>query len=285
MSELDAGPKARFPIREREHTEKHSSKRKLVAPKELRKELVEEFDAESVEALSPEIEELFKSAEVSYSKGVDGKAYQEYMACINSGSYNPSLLFTSYKNIGNILVRSGDLEGAEEYYNKAFTIEPDSDVLLVNLGTLEVQKQNFEKALERYRMAVDINPLNQRGWVGLAIVHREYGDMILSWGNLEKSLDINPSDETALELMVQWGIKDSKFDSLILRLENYLHINSQNTHMRGILARVFIIGGRLFQAKSCIEECIKQSPDDEEFVKILESLNQSSADIMEDKVD
>ena len=274
MSGLETGQKVRFPLKERNNEPKKTTN-KFVAPKEFRQKVVREFDQEAEVEVSQELQEVFNLAEAAYQEGLDGKAYEYYVKCTEHGTYHPNVLFECFKNIGNIKVRAGDLDGAEEFYNKAFTINPDSDVLLINLGTLEIQKQNYEKALERYRMAVNINPLNERAWIGLAVVHREYGDLELSWGNLERALDLLPDDDTSLELLVQWGVKDGRLDQVIEYLEEYMLRNPNNLYIKSVLSKVLIVGGRIAQAKQYIEEVLTVDESNAELQETLKVLNKT----------
>ncbi|MCB9024990.1 MAG: tetratricopeptide repeat protein [Bdellovibrionaceae bacterium] len=275
MSELETGHKIRFPIKERIKSSEETKNSCYVVNKDVRQQKLKEFDNETPEIVESYILELFNKANQAYKQGLDSLAHKLYLQIAASGSYNSEILFVTYKNLGNILVRSADLDGAEEFYNKAYTLNPDSDVLLVNLGTLEMQKPNLEKALERYRMAVDVNSSNPRAWIGLALVHREFGDLELSWGNLEKSLDIDPCDETAIELMVEWGVKESKFEALIKRLEAFLLINSKNSSIAETYARVLIVGGRLEKARFFIQNYIKTEGENPVMEKIMAVLQSS----------
>ena len=73
-------------------------------------------------------------ADAYYKCSNDQKALEKYYEALSiiDGEYTG--LFDVYKNIGNILVRVSDFDGALENYNKAFAINPNSDTLLVNLG-------------------------------------------------------------------------------------------------------------------------------------------------------
>ncbi|MCB0363127.1 MAG: tetratricopeptide repeat protein, partial [Bdellovibrionales bacterium] len=73
-----------------------------------------------------------------------------------------SELFEIYKSLGSISLRQQDYDAAEEYYNRAFTIKPHSDVLLVNYGTLEIQRASWNAAAYRFRSAVSINSENDK---------------------------------------------------------------------------------------------------------------------------
>ncbi len=126
-------------------------------------------------------------------------------------------IFDIFKTLGNIYVRRGDFDSAEDNYFKAYRMNSESDVLLVNLGTLCVQRSDWDQALERFRAALKINVQNDKAWVGLAIGHRMKGDLELSWANLETALEYNPLNEVALTLVTDWGIHAAK-DSRVLEL-------------------------------------------------------------------
>lgn len=90
---------------------------------------------------------LYRYANNLYRLGRDQEAIDKYFEALAILKEENSDLFDVYKNMGNIFVKKGDFEAAEEYYHKAYTLSSNSDVLLVNLGTLEVQRNDFEKAL------------------------------------------------------------------------------------------------------------------------------------------
>lgn len=114
-------------------------------------------------------------------------------------------LFEIFKTLGNIFVRHRDFDSAEDNYFKAHRMRPGSDILLVNLGTLCVQRGGWDEALHYFRSALALNNGNDKAWVGLAIAHRMKGDFELSWGNLEAALGYNALNEVALTLALDWG--------------------------------------------------------------------------------
>ena len=214
----------------------------------------------------------FELAEILYVSGYDQDALKMYFRCLKALDYESPMLFQIYKNIGNIFVRTGDLDSAEENYNKAFALNPDSDQILVNYGTLEIQRGRLDRALERFRQSVERNSMNDKAWVGLAIIHREYGDLELSMGNLERALDINGANEAALHLMIDWGVKDNRVNTAIQRVENYLCDHDQDAQMGLALARLLAGSGRYPMALLELEKVLAQDPLIEGGAELLEYL-------------
>lgn len=203
-------------------------------------------------------------AETYYLGERDELALAAYREVLKGGPNSQPLgepsLFDIYKNIGNIHVRAGDFEAAEESYHKAHTLSPESDVLLVNYGTLEIQRENFESALLRFRRAVEINPENDKGWVGLSLVHRRMGDLELSWANVQRALDINGRNRTAIRLVVEWAVADKRFEIAISRLQEYLEADGEDAEMSFTLAKIFTHVGRLHEARLEMERVLALDP-------------------------
>lgn len=181
---------------------------------------------------------------------------EAYLRSLQAQDLESQSLFDVYKNMGNIFLKMGDPDSAEEFYNKAYTIDPESDVLFVNYGSLYVYKGDYNKALARFREAIHLNDKNDKAWVGLAMIHREFGDLELSWANVEKALDIEPANESAIKLVADWAMKDNEIEKAIARLEIYLTLNNQDAVISMWLAKFLYFAGRLAEAKNKIEKAL-----------------------------
>ncbi len=222
-------------------------------------------------------ESLFKYATLLYKLNRDDEAldtYYEALALLTTESEN---LFELYKNMGNIFVRRGDFDGAEEYYNKAYTLKPLSDVLLVNLGTLEVQRNDFGKSLYCFRQAIEVNGDNDKAWVGLSMVHNHFGDIELAWANLETALDINPKNRTAVHLLANWSVRDQQPHKGIAALENYLSAVEQDEEMSLVLLNLYCTSGEMFKAQLEVEKVLLWNPAHGEVRELKKKLTQLRA--------
>jgi tetratricopeptide (TPR) repeat protein len=209
----------------------------------------------------PKFTSYFELAEVLYVQQHDEPALATYLMALSCVEHETPMLFDLYKNVGNIYVRAGDFEAAEENYNKAYTLNPESDILMVNYGTLEIQRENYDEAVARYRAAVQICPSNDRGWVGLALIHRHYGDSNLAWANLECALDLAPGNVTALGLMIDWAIQDSRLNGALARLRVYVDRHGENATMVMWLAQLLLVAGQLEEANFEIQRALAQDPN------------------------
>lgn len=249
--------------------------RPLARPIEQRRDAIAQFDAESFESLrhqhqvNPQAVLALQLADDLYEKGVHDKAHGYYVEAIRMGLFDGEDLFRAYKNIGNISAMQNDLAAAEEHYNKAYTLNPDSDVLMVNYGSLEIQRGDLNKAVEKFRHAVAINGNNDKAWVGLALIHREFGDIELAWANLERALDVGAGNDTAIRLVAEWALKDNEVERAVKWLELFLAQRTQDAQMTMWLAKFLYLSGRLEHAETEINKALNIDPALEGAAEVL----------------
>lgn len=217
-------------------------------------------------------ESVFRFAQASYKLGRDEEALHSYYEALSLLIEEHPALFEIHKNMGNIFVRRGDFEAAEECYNKAYAIQPKSAILTVNLGTLEVQRGDFERALTCFRRAVELDPSNDKAWAGLAMLHAEFGDFDLAWGGLERALDLDPFNRTAVHLAAQWAVRDRTPQRALQRVQTYMENVDSDEEMSLALIHLFCIAGRLDLASLEVERVLAWDPSSEKVLRLRESL-------------
>jgi tetratricopeptide (TPR) repeat protein len=171
-------------------------------------------------------------------------------------------LFELYKTLGNIDMRLGDFSSAEEFYNKAYTINPNSAQLLVNYGALAIMNHDLNKAVDSFRAAVKNDALNVKAWTGLATVHRDFGDHELAWANIERALDIEPTFETAILLVVDWSMKDNELERSVKLIERFIKYVPGHIEVRKSLAQLKYLSGQLDGALEHVQFLLRKMSDD-----------------------
>lgn len=145
--------------------------------------------------------------------------------------------FQLLKVLGNSLIQIKDYEGAREAYEKAFLISPGSDVLQVNFGTLCIQENDWNQAIECFRHALFLNCDNDQAWVGVGLCHRMRGDLDLAFANMERALDQNPLNETALSLLLEWTRDHSEFRRASPRFTSFVDQGGFNPSLSELFIR------------------------------------------------
>jgi tetratricopeptide (TPR) repeat protein len=220
----------------------------------------------------PDFYSFYKIAEMEYVLQNDDLSLQSYFECLSHLVEDCDELFNVYKNIGNMLVKQKDYDGAEEYFNKAHAKNSKSDVLFVNFGTLEIQREDFNKAVFCFRQALEINPKNDKAWIGLSFVHSGFGDHELAWGNLMTALDINRTNKTGLLFMMNWIEDSSKAETIKTRLIQFLEVDGFDQDVSLLLSQMFIREKNFDAAKNCIEVLKLYYPENEKLDLIMTEL-------------
>lgn len=210
--------------------------------------------------LHPSFATAYGYAQALYRTGDDEAAQGQYYEALSMMEDESPELFEIHKNMGNIFVRRGDFEAAEESYNKAYCLKPGSDVLLVNLGTLEVQRGDLEKARHCFRRAVEANASNDKAWTGLAMVHNDFGDFDLAWGNLERAIDLAPGNRTAIYLCAHWALRDKQAARAIPAVQSFISSEEADEDMSLALIHLFCSSGQVELARFEIERMIAWNP-------------------------
>lgn len=209
------------------------------------------------------------------------EAQEFYMKAQLQPHFESEVLFKVFKNLGNIALRNSDLDAAEEYYNKAFTLQPDSDALLVNFGSLSIHRGELDVAVRRFRQAVEINSANEKAWIGLGMIHREFGDSELAWANIERALDLDNGNETAIKLICEWAMKDNEVARAIQLNDLYLINKPQDAFIHMMQAKFLFLLARIEEARIEIEEALSQQPEIEDGAAlhevIMSEINQREA--------
>lgn len=220
-------------------------------------------------------ENLAELGHVLYLQNRDEEAFHKYQEALSAVTETSSGLFEVYKNIGNILVREGNFDSAEEFYNKAFELDASSDTLLVNLGTLSIQQKDFEQGLVRFRRALEINAKNDKAWVGLAMVHNAMGDTVLAKANLENAIEAQPKNRTAVHMYANWCVRDVTYSSGIEVLQNYLSKVDSDEEMSLVLIHLLCLVNQNDLALLEAERVLLWNPAHTEIQKIEQTLRQS----------
>lgn len=214
-------------------------------------------------------ENVLKLCETLQRTGRFSEARKQYSDLLARTNVSEENLFQVYKDLGNLCIREDDLDSAEEFYNKAFAIDHYSDTLLVNFGTLELKKGCTEVALERFRDALEVNSENSQAWVGLALIHRQYGDFELSYANVSSALDHDPYNVSALKLFSDWSAATGRSQAAIQRLVEYLEIHDQDDEVLLVLAKMYFVSGQIPLAVLEAEKAFSLNPDNRDAFNFL----------------
>jgi tetratricopeptide (TPR) repeat protein len=229
----------------------------------------------NVVKIDSRFETLNALAQVEYQLDRLDDSFEHLQQALMIAPEHSPLLFDVFKTLGNIFVRRADFDSAEDSYNKAHRLRPDSDVLYVNIGTLAIQRSGWDEAVDKFRHALQLNMSNDKAWVGLALGHRMKGDFELSWGNLEAALEYNPLNETALGLALDWSTYDGREFRVLELIRNFLVEGGWNERLSLAFAWLSFRRGERAAARLELERLLAVNPANEQALKLINEMRLS----------
>ena len=127
--------------------------------------------------------------------------YQEAVSKITEPC---SLLFIAYKSLGEIHFLKEDLFMAEEYFNKAGVLNPHSKELVFCRAMISLREKKYHSAEKLFQAFLKTHSKSIKAWIGLALARKATGDEELALACLDRSLDLDPQCQKALNLKNKW---------------------------------------------------------------------------------
>lgn len=144
--------------------------------------------------------------------------------------------FEYHREMGNCFLRLNDYPEAHKSYLKALEITPNSDAVLANMGTLELQRNHLDLAATYFEKALNANQESAKAHAGMGIVAFQSQDYPLAARFFCKALDIDSQSSLALHQLIECAEKIDLFEELRKRLETFLEKESHNHRIRFSLA-------------------------------------------------
>jgi Tfp pilus assembly protein PilF len=104
---------------------------------------------------------------------------------------DPRNVYALY-NLGLVDESTGNIPGADAYYEQAIADDADYTPALYNLA-FTLESSNPEKALSLYQKIVSINPQASTAYLRMAFVYAQRGDLTQAHADQAKAIAIDPS--------------------------------------------------------------------------------------------
>ncbi len=177
------------------------------------------------------------------------------------------------KELGECYLFMGELDKAEQYYEKAANSNGTHPDPYLGMATVAVQRGHLENALSLYRRATEIEA-NDKSLAGMALVEMEIGAMNEAFEHFSQALQFNPENLVALYGLVQSGHTLNSLDKLIIPLENFLELNPDKAEIRYTLAGILAKLGEVNKARAQLEQTLERDPSYDPAKELLLELAQ-----------
>ncbi len=132
------------------------------------------------------------------------EAEECYLAALERIAEPCALLFIAYKALGEMYLLKSNFPMAEEFCNKASTLNPSCQSLIFYRAILRLKEKNYIEAEKHFQKFVQTDLNSAKAWLGLALTRKALGDEDMALACLYRSLDIDPQYSRALELKKRW---------------------------------------------------------------------------------
>jgi tetratricopeptide (TPR) repeat protein len=191
----------------------------------------------------------------------DTAAHDSFTKVNEAAALPADLRFQFHKEFGNCLTRLEKFNEASEAYHHALSLNPRSHIILINLGTLEIQRKRFEKATRYFQQAIDFCPTAAKAFCGIGIVAQMSGENDIAEMYFQKTLEVDCLNSVALHQL--YALADSESDLRGLRKLIVQALIKDPAH----LDNRFLLAATLFKQNDwsgCETELnviLKRSPD------------------------
>jgi len=177
----------------------------------------------------------------------------------------------AYYNLGIVLERAGEIEGAVTHYEQAIRIKPDFAMAHNGLAGALQRAGRVMDAIEQYRQVLRIEPDNAQAYIDLGLALAQMGQGQDAIAQYQQALQLEPDNQNA---WIDWGIalqdrartkRGSEADALLRqaeeKYEQALRINPDLAEAHGNLGAIFQSTGRLPDAAAQYELALRINPD------------------------
>ncbi len=165
-----------------------------------------------------------------------------------------------YKS-GILAFESGDLELAQDLFNRAIETEDPSPEVFANAGVVNRELGNLEIARELLQSAVNRDPKNANFYYNLALVYGDLGQFILAEEHYQMAISINPEMAVAYNNLGNLKKENNDFDGAFFCYRQAILVDDKYVTAYKNIADLHEIAGDYDSAKSAYSKAIYLRPD------------------------
>jgi tetratricopeptide (TPR) repeat protein len=165
-------------------------------------------------------------------------------------------------NLGLVLLQKGRVDESIAQYRKALEIDPDFDLAHNNLGLALLRKGQVDQAIAQYRQALALDPYRPEihNYLGLALAQK--GQVDEAMAEFQQALKINPGFAEAHYNLGNACLKQGRMDEAMTQYQQALEINPDYPNARNNLGVVLFQEGRVAEAIVQFQEALRLNPND-----------------------
>jgi tetratricopeptide (TPR) repeat protein len=165
-------------------------------------------------------------------------------------------------NLGNVYMRTGELEKAKLHYNKGISENYTFPRLHMNLGSVYFKEKNYCKAESEYLIEIGINPNDGRSYHNLSLVYEKQGRIEDAIRYEKKAISLLPRFFDAYRNVGRLYIKKEQFDSALTYLVTAERLNGDDVKVISLLGLVNMKKRKYKDAIQYYKKAVEKTDDD-----------------------
>jgi tetratricopeptide (TPR) repeat protein len=162
------------------------------------------------------------------------------------------------KELGECYLFMGELDKAENYYQKAAASANEQPEPHMGLATIAMQRGDMDGAMLHYRMAASLQE-SDKALTGLGLVHMNQGSHEEAFNLFGRALAINPANAVALGCLVREGYEQKRVEDVLPYLYSSLEATDEE-NTRITLAGCLVFLGRKEEARRHLADALANNP-------------------------
>ena len=173
--------------------------------------------------------------------------------------------------MANTWMEAGTYADPVGYYEKAVRCNPDNIVAHHNLANELAARGDMEAALTHYREALRIEPTFWRARLAIGSLLLQQGDLAAAGIEVKQALELAPEEPESHYLAGLWSGMSGDSSSAVQHFEIAWQADPGNYDVLFNLGLALYQAGRMPEARTVLEEVLRQRPDNEKARQLLET--------------
>ncbi len=185
------------------------------------------------------------------------KAGQEYEAALRS---KPGWL-DAIDGYADLLLQKNSTSLARDLVQQAVRLNPNDAGMHTKLGNVYVRQSDFPDAEEEYNAALEIAPESTSALSGLAEAYEADGKLQKAIETMEKYERLSPDDMKMLKQYTSVLLSADKLDSAVRKIKELWAKNPDDMQTLNLLGQYYICNGEEAKARSCFKRIDRLAPE------------------------
>ncbi len=222
-----------------------------------------------------EIAHLIEQGEVFFSKGQLQSAQQEFEKVLEISPKNA----TALNNLGVLYYHQGDHTEASEYYKKAIEIQPENITFQKNLAEIKyVILGQVQEALQIYINILQAHPDDIEVLLGLGKICIDFKKFDDARGFLNRIIELDPSNVEAQHELHQ--LKCGKKDSSSEEGDSVSFVKNKDSSERYLVSAIVSTYNAERFIRGCLEDLENQTISDDLEVIVINSGSEQNEEVI-----